>query len=174
MRARYYEPATGRFISEDPARDGMNWYLYADGNPVRKVDMEGKQDEEAAWIAMGYVFAAGAVIFGALTVHAVREFNGPEVGLALFPAILSGIAAVISVYAFFRGLGGLQAEWEIMVSFFGGTLVASAVFKAFEDTLEGLSRLGQAFGGFGLAAASAGAGYAAGVSAALLLSYVVD
>ena len=39
MRARYYEPTTGRFISEDPARDGMNWYLYADGNPVKKTEL---------------------------------------------------------------------------------------------------------------------------------------
>jgi RHS repeat-associated protein len=39
MRARYYEPATGRFINEDPARDGVNWYLYADGNPVAKADV---------------------------------------------------------------------------------------------------------------------------------------
>ena len=42
MRARYYEPATGRFISEDPVRDGVNWYLYAEGNPIKGADFTGK------------------------------------------------------------------------------------------------------------------------------------
>jgi len=68
MRARYYEPATGRFISEDSSRDGVNWYLYADGNPVNKVDAEGKQPEkDFSWWAFGWVltghpfFAQGAI-----------------------------------------------------------------------------------------------------------------
>ena len=28
LRARYYDPAIGRFISLDPAKDGLNWYVY--------------------------------------------------------------------------------------------------------------------------------------------------
>jgi len=38
MRARYYNPELGRFINEDPIRDGLNWYEYAGGNPVRFID----------------------------------------------------------------------------------------------------------------------------------------
>lgn len=42
MRARWYDPAIGRFISEDPAGDGVNWYSYCDGNPVNAVDLDGR------------------------------------------------------------------------------------------------------------------------------------
>jgi RHS repeat-associated protein len=57
MRARYYEPTTGRFISEDPARDGVNWYLYADGNPVNRVDADGKEaiDSKISAAIVGFI-----------------------------------------------------------------------------------------------------------------------
>ncbi|MBX7134864.1 MAG: hypothetical protein K1X67_19525 [Fimbriimonadaceae bacterium] len=42
MRARYYEPGTGRFVSEDPARDGGNWFTYCDNEPINNVDQDGK------------------------------------------------------------------------------------------------------------------------------------
>jgi len=42
MRARYYEPTTARFLSEDPAKDGANWYLYGDSTPTSHVDYSGK------------------------------------------------------------------------------------------------------------------------------------
>ena len=38
LRARYYDSSVGRFISEDPIRDGMNWYAYCGNSPVMMVD----------------------------------------------------------------------------------------------------------------------------------------
>ena len=39
--ARWYDPDTGRFISEDPAQDGLNWYVYAGNNPLKYTDPTG-------------------------------------------------------------------------------------------------------------------------------------
>ena len=41
LRNRYYDPSIGRFITEDPIRDGSNWYIYCDNNPVMYVDSTG-------------------------------------------------------------------------------------------------------------------------------------
>ena len=38
LRNRYYAPNAGRFITEDPIRDGMNWYVYANNNPIMFAD----------------------------------------------------------------------------------------------------------------------------------------
>jgi RHS repeat-associated protein len=49
--ARYYNPATGRFMSRDPnagkLKDpkSLHKYLYADGNPVDGMDPSGRDDE---------------------------------------------------------------------------------------------------------------------------------
>ena len=36
--ARWYDAASGRFMSRDPIRDGWNWYAYVGGDPVNYVD----------------------------------------------------------------------------------------------------------------------------------------
>ena len=39
---RYYDSEVGRFISEDPGKQGVNWYSYCDNNPLRYVDPDGR------------------------------------------------------------------------------------------------------------------------------------
>ncbi len=38
---RDYNPKTSRFITQDPIRDGMNWYAYCDGDPINFIDLWG-------------------------------------------------------------------------------------------------------------------------------------
>ncbi len=39
--ARFYDPVLGRFLSEDPAQDGTNYYAYTDNNPINFNDPSG-------------------------------------------------------------------------------------------------------------------------------------
>src|SRR4030043_410776 len=48
MKARWMDPETGRFISPDPAKDGLNWFVYAGNNPTTMVDPSGLWDETDA------------------------------------------------------------------------------------------------------------------------------
>ena len=44
LRNRMYDPETGRFTTEDPAKSGVNWYAYCEGNPINFIDPWGLED----------------------------------------------------------------------------------------------------------------------------------
>lgn len=61
-RVRYYDPNIGRFISQDPIRDGANWYEYCGNNPVNGIDPTGLSEEQLSKLqratlnrALGYL-----------------------------------------------------------------------------------------------------------------------
>jgi RHS repeat-associated protein len=43
FNARYYAPELGRFVSVDPIKDGVNWYVYCRNNPLKYVDPSGER-----------------------------------------------------------------------------------------------------------------------------------
>ena len=61
LRNRYYSPGIGRFITEDPARDGVNWYAYCNNNPVMFVDPSGERGiKVASTLLLDAFFGGGA------------------------------------------------------------------------------------------------------------------
>lgn len=46
MRARYFNPFIMRFVNADPIgfAGGMNWFAYASGNPISRIDPQGTYD----------------------------------------------------------------------------------------------------------------------------------
>ena len=67
LRARYYAPETGRFISEDPAYAGTNYYNFCSNDAINQIDPSGLEsyilyDKDAAAGQKGYYFRDEAEI----------------------------------------------------------------------------------------------------------------
>jgi len=64
MRARYYEPASGRFISEDPGTEGLNWFAYANNDPVEYGDRTGRGPDDIIWGLLAAIAAGVGAAMG--------------------------------------------------------------------------------------------------------------
>ncbi|MBR7079278.1 MAG: RHS repeat-associated core domain-containing protein, partial [Treponema sp.] len=90
---RDYNPNTATFTTEDPIRDGLNWYTYCAGDPVNFVDMWGlkvldvsrtlKQESEGSKLKIGNsnetIYKVGCVLTS--YVRIAREISGREISL---------------------------------------------------------------------------------------------
>ena len=57
FNARWYDPVLGRFTTEDPARDGLNWFVYVGHNPLRFIDPTGLEIEVGLSGIIGGLFS---------------------------------------------------------------------------------------------------------------------
>ena len=53
---RYMDANLGRFISEDPIQNGVNWYVYCGNNPLKFVDPTGLFELHAHKKGVGHVW----------------------------------------------------------------------------------------------------------------------
>jgi RHS repeat-associated protein len=74
--ARFYDPEVGRFISVDPAKDGVNWYAYCNNNPLKFLDTDGKKSVQSN-IVLGVL--AHSLIEGNFVVFGPEGTRGNEV-----------------------------------------------------------------------------------------------
>jgi len=79
MRARYYDPTSGRFVSQDPKHSGANWFVYGDDEPVDNVDANGQDTSD--WL----LFIAGML----LAVEAGQTGDYLSGGIGVFVSIVS-------------------------------------------------------------------------------------
>lgn len=96
MRARWYDPAIGRFISEDSAMDGVNWYSYCAGNPVNLIDESGKSP-------VGVALAIGGIAVGCFS---------SDIFLGVFLASFSAIMAIVGLpFAIAGAVSGVECMY---------------------------------------------------------------
>jgi len=119
LRARYYNPATDRFLSRDPEPgniaipDTLHKYLYAGGEPVDWVDPSGRE-AIASYATINRVFALTVAYTGVvLATNPLRHYNsGSLQALGIDVACsLSGDASML----------GADLNWAIHGG--GGTVV---------------------------------------------------
>ncbi len=89
FRARYYDPNVGRFNSPDPSGQEENPYLYAEGDPVNRIDPEGLKSigDYGKTCAQG---AVQGVVVGAYT-------GVSETGVGALGAAASGCATDVGI-----------------------------------------------------------------------------
>ena len=115
MRARYYNPYLCRFINPDPAGfgGGLNWYCYANGNPVSYTDPSGQYA-----VLDDLAFTGGGAVIG---------------------AVGQGIADLVSWHwTGWSGIGRAAAAGAAggEATLYGTPIVGAAVFAATKNTLD--------------------------------------
>jgi len=111
MRARYYDPSVGRFVSQDPRRDGCNWFIYCQNNPTNGIDFDGEKYKAG-------VVDVSATLGLVLTCGAILAF---EEGAFILAANMAGAACAMLAVSFWGADANQeQAMWPTIVGAIAG------------------------------------------------------
>ena len=138
FNSRWYDSELGRFISEDPAQDGLNWYIYCRNNPTKYVDPTG----EFIWTA---TLGLGAGILDSLCSGIYAAFTGGDVGAAMAGGFTNGFITGAAVgFCIDTGGTGAALLGTAAVGGFAGGFAGSLVEQSMTNGFEGID-YGKAF-----------------------------
>ena len=109
MGARYYNPLVGRFLSIDPKEadpsdvHGLNRYAYANNNPYRYVDPDGRSVFDLAFLAVDAVKLGIAI------------YKGEGVAEAAIDVGLSAVGVISPTVGLGQALKGLKVAEKVVV-----------------------------------------------------------
>ncbi len=106
LRARYYNPATGRFMSRDPEAGvptnprTLHKYLYAGGDPINAIDPMGREEMVETSLAQTIGYAVGTAVRVVMTnalaiAAAVKAYAGTLKTIGSCGAFISGTVATL-------------------------------------------------------------------------------
>ena len=146
LQTRYYDPETGRFISQDDVSyldpdsiNGLNLYAYCGNNPVNYLDPNGNA-EWWQWLIFGIgvaVVAAAAIVLTTVTGGAAATFIGAvAIGAAKGALIGAAVGSVVGIAGgvIYAGVTGANMGDSILSGFlmgFGIGAVVGAVIGGF-------------------------------------------
>jgi RHS repeat-associated protein len=153
MRARFYNPAIGRFLTEDPVWS-TNLYPYADNNPIMGIDPQGLTVEIPTFVQAGMNTLTSpefAIEFQQQTIEIYNELSqfaqqitpyAPIVPAAMKGAQIAAKEAAKGVIKLNSGLplhgttlvGGYLAEGAMVGAFLVGYSVGNAINAASNAT----------------------------------------
>jgi RHS repeat-associated protein len=140
QRARYYDLATGRFVSVDPVEGELSdpisrdRYLYANGDPVNNVDPSGKDSLAEVSITAGIV----GTLAGLATYSACRIAGCQEGCANLAVAVGATTAASVLIIAVGQALGGALIEEQFAAA--SRQFIQRATERAAQQALRELAR----------------------------------
>ncbi|MFZ2631084.1 MAG: RHS repeat-associated core domain-containing protein [Desulfosalsimonadaceae bacterium] len=161
MRARYYDPKVGRFISEDPKGfDGgdVNLYAYAGNNPVMFVDPSGQ------WIAGAIIGGIGGAMGGVNSALMSNSSLKAAIAGGFFGGVAGAVAGGVlpDLVGWSAGSATGAAVGSIVGGSVGGAAGGAASDLASKGNITGKSVLmGAATGAFSGLVATPGVGLAA-------------
>lgn len=133
LRARYYDPGTGRFLSQDTfpgyldQSQSQNPYVYGLNNPVLYLDPSGK----CVFTPFDFAFCMGAIIGGSIDLFTQLHHNGGDLN-----CINWGEVAISAGAGGVAGLVGL-VSFEVLLPAAGATLADYIIAGTLSGALTG-------------------------------------
>ncbi|MGW7399425.1 RHS repeat-associated core domain-containing protein, partial [Streptomyces cyaneofuscatus] len=122
--ARYYDPNIGRFTTPDPSGQEENPYLYAEGDPVNRIDPTGLLSLDGIGNALGI----GGIVYAGLT----EGQDAAEAATAAMIAEIGITGLCIAGAAAFTAVGAAAATPYCMVI---GAAAATYVGATYQNDL---------------------------------------